>query len=329
MTYLSGFFQLAFTKTSYLRHFLRPSPHQQTAKYGPHGSHILEVFPCEHKLGKDAPVLAFVHGGAWGSGHPYMYRLLGVRLAMEGFHCVLIGYRTYPCADICGQIDDVQEALKYMYANLAKGTLSVLGKNSPIYLSGHSSGAHVATHTMLKRSTALPFIQGVIGLAGPYHLRSQYLCEQAKGVHEMSPLKAANRGESKFDEHSPSLILEKLDGKTIRKLPRFMLLHGQSDATVPPAQSERMAEAAAKSGVRCRMEILEGVTHAGIVTDLFDLERKFGYLETIKRFCGACVATVAGQEEKQPMIQLQQGKEQTYRQAESKKKTSRDGAIRK
>jgi len=308
-SYIAGFTQLLFTKPAYLDHFLRPSKHVKSVKYGTHSSQFLDVFPCESKLGKDAPVIAFVHGGAWGSGHPYMYRLLGVRLAMEGFHCILIGYRTYPCADILGQLDDVQEALSYIRRRIGFGELSSIGKNSQIYLSGHSSGAHVVAQCVLQRAKTLDFIKGVIGFGGAYDLKSQYECEKSKDVHELSPLKAANKGVENFNRFSPFVIASNLksftgagaedDGseqkqavsvpksheqKQALSVPKFLLLHGLKDTTVPPSQSENLM-AASKDKFPCEMELLDGVAHSDIVTDMFDLDKEIKYLERIKKFC--------------------------------------------
>mmetsp|Transcript_12538 Transcript_12538/g.17424 ORF Transcript_12538/g.17424 Transcript_12538/m.17424 type:complete len:312 (+) Transcript_12538:43-978(+) len=284
LSYITGFSQLICTKAAYLNHFLRPSKHVRSVKYGTHSSQFLDVIPCESKLGKDAPVIAFVHGGAWGSGHPYMYRLLGVRLAMEGFHCILIGYRTYPCADILGQLDDVQEALSYIRRRIGFGELSSIGKNSQIYLSGHSSGAHVVSQCVLERSKSLDFIQGVIGLGGAYDLKSQYECEKSKDVHELSPLKAANKGVENFHRFSPYVTASKLERKHASSVPKFLLLHGLKDTTVPPSQSENLM-AVSKGKFRCEIELLDGIAHADIVTDMFDLEKEIKYLERIKKFC--------------------------------------------
>ena len=53
----------------------------------------------------------FVHGGAWGSGMPWMYRLVAHTFLTLGFAVAIVGYRTYPDApDIDEQAGDVSSA---------------------------------------------------------------------------------------------------------------------------------------------------------------------------------------------------------------------------
>jgi acetyl esterase/lipase len=50
----------------------------------------------------------FVHGGAWGSGKPWMYRLIAPTFLKLHFAVVIVGYRTYPdAATIDDQVGDV------------------------------------------------------------------------------------------------------------------------------------------------------------------------------------------------------------------------------
>ena len=50
----------------------------------------------------------FVHGGAWGSGQPWMYRLVAPSFLKRNFAVVIVGYRTHPEAQTideqCGDV---------------------------------------------------------------------------------------------------------------------------------------------------------------------------------------------------------------------------------
>ena len=52
-------------------------------------------------------VLVFVHGGAWGSGMPWMYRLvaLGMSKCINASTAIIIEYPVYPDSFICDQAD--------------------------------------------------------------------------------------------------------------------------------------------------------------------------------------------------------------------------------
>ena len=107
----------------------------------------------------------FVHGGAWGSGQPWMYRLVAPTFLKLNFAVVIVGYRTYPEAQtIEEQVGDVRLAWDMCGRVLnrfitpavhsSNGTKSDENDNTKSdddndgwvgnVIMGHSSGAHVA-----------------------------------------------------------------------------------------------------------------------------------------------------------------------------------------
>ena len=60
-----------------------------------------------HRCGRPgAPVVVFMHGGAWYSGRPWMYRLMAAGLLREGMDCCIVGYNTYASEDtVAGHVD--------------------------------------------------------------------------------------------------------------------------------------------------------------------------------------------------------------------------------
>ena len=65
----------------------------QVFQYGHESSQqVVEL----HRCGKqDAPVVVFMHGGAWFSGRPWMYRLIATALNRQGLDVGIVGYGTY------------------------------------------------------------------------------------------------------------------------------------------------------------------------------------------------------------------------------------------
>ena len=147
------------------------------------------------------PVIIFFHGGAWGSGHRRMYSLLGKRLREEGFVVVVAGYATYPCTDVELQIESVHQVIQWTGKNISKYG----GDAEAIFLSGHSSGAHICAMHLLRGSptqteqnndsdsNSTVELMGFIGLSGVYDIREHYVFEQGRNVHELSPMKPACR----------------------------------------------------------------------------------------------------------------------------------------
>jgi acetyl esterase/lipase len=95
---------MAISKPGLALRFLKLRRRTETFQYGPHPSHKLEIVSAvadsssssDGDRTQPARTLVFVHGGAWGSGKPWMYRLLADRLSNVGYTVVLIGYRTWP-----------------------------------------------------------------------------------------------------------------------------------------------------------------------------------------------------------------------------------------
>jgi len=95
-------------------------------------------------------------------------------------------------------------------------------------------------------------LAGFVGLSGVYNISRHYSFESTRGVHEASPMKAANGDVEGFDMHSPELIIEQLrcsNEHTWRPaLPHILLLHGDNDDVVPPRESIEMHAQLVKSG---------------------------------------------------------------------------------
>jgi acetyl esterase/lipase len=213
-----------------------------------------------------SPVILFVHGGAWGSGFRQLYRLLAVQLDLQLGCVVLIpGYRVYPRGRVGQQVDDVTAALAWAREHAAEHG----GDPNRVALMGHSSGAHIASMAMLQAvrriqpedaasssssssspsASASVLPASFVGVAGVYDIAQHYEFEAARGVHEVSPMKAACGGEDADPKHfaqvSATLTAAHLTSAQRALLPPTLLLHGLSDHTVPYAQSVRMAYALA------------------------------------------------------------------------------------
>ncbi|KAL3896535.1 MAG: hypothetical protein SGARI_007142, partial [Bacillariaceae sp.] len=55
----------------------------------------------------------FVHGGAWGSGKPWFYRLAALPFLRMGLAVAIVGYRVYPLSQtVQDQVDDLEAAFE-------------------------------------------------------------------------------------------------------------------------------------------------------------------------------------------------------------------------
>ncbi len=251
--------------------------------YGMHPSQRADVM-IKEELGESSPssLFLFLHGGAWGSGFPTMYRLISLPFLERNFRAVVLGYRTYPEGGMEEQIQDLVGAVEHFtdkYAGRGDGS----GDNkdnddnqSKVFLMGHSSGSHIAMMAALKGKLA-GRVDGIIGMSGVYDLEEARERELQEGVSDLSPMIPACGG--KLKEFSPSwLAMKRLSSKSrmdATEVPPILLLHGDEDTVAPSTYSNHFYnimrkdadEQAIGKTPTCRLENLEGLQHQDTVLE--------------------------------------------------------------
>ena len=247
-----------------------------------------------------APVVVYVHGGAWGSGHASQYAHLASALVRRTAATVLVlSYRLYPAACMRGQHADVAAALRRARALFPARPLAVLA---------HSSGAHLAALALLRaaeeRTPAPPLADLLIASAGPYHLMHHFLFEARRGVAEVSPMLPAARADAdprQFIVTSPTCVAEtmrtplhevpglpqrpavlegQLPATNLRLppakagqggalFPRTYVVTSSCDTVVPCYSSIRFAAALRERGLDTELLVYDGMEHVEFVTDWF------------------------------------------------------------
>jgi acetyl esterase len=143
---------------------------QRDLAYGPDARHRADVFRADGL--KNAPVVVFLHGGAYVRGdrdvNPEVYGNVPMYFARQGMLGVNATYRLAPAAQWPAAAQDVASLVAWLKSNAAKYG----GDPNRIYLIGHSAGAtHVATYIYLKelQPAAGPGVAGVVLMSGRYH----------------------------------------------------------------------------------------------------------------------------------------------------------------
>ncbi|KAG0216012.1 hypothetical protein BGX31_000707 [Mortierella sp. GBA43] len=110
-----------------------------------------------------SPVIIYVYGGAWDSGHKSMMMPMAQNLANQGYIVVVPDYTRYPHAKIEDMVRDVQDAVVWTTENATRYG----GDPASIYLMGSGSGAHVASLAIMHDAVEqlggvpLPTVDGV------------------------------------------------------------------------------------------------------------------------------------------------------------------------
>ncbi len=257
-------------------------------QYGASHRHFIEVFTTNTTSTTLRPnnCLVFVHGGAWGSGKVWHYRLVAEGLArvFGSGAVVLVGYPVYPYSNILHQGDCVRDALTFISSDSrVQSVLRSAEADSQLILAGHSSGANICALALLSQHDeetsprrVLPPIAVFFGLAGVYDIAKHYLFEAARGVHHISPMAGAAVNEESFPLCSPTLVTRQLVAKqsdsqqrkdcapesvVVTTVPaphrtHFVLVHGTEDSTVPHTSSEEFAAALKEFGLPVHTEFM-------------------------------------------------------------------------
>jgi len=203
-----------------------------------HKRHRLDIYRSRMTPPSGAPVMVYIHGGAWvmgekrEQGKPMMYELVA-----RGWVCVAINYRLSPKATWPDQIVDAKRAVAWVKEHIAEYG----GDPSFVAVSGGSAGGHLSALLALSAgdpvfqpgfedadtsvNACVPFygvmdMTGSDGGSGRYGPGLLELLE--KSVMKMS----ASAHPEIFQQASPTCRVR-------ADAPPFFVLHGQNDTLVP------------------------------------------------------------------------------------------------
>jgi acetyl esterase/lipase len=221
-----------------------PGKIERDLAYGALPRHTLDVY-SPGTVTPDTPVLVFYHGGSWQFGSKDDYRFLGTTFAARGIQTVVVNYRLHPDVIFPSFVEDAAKALAF--------TKTTIAKERPVFVAGHSAGAHIATMVALdprflaaENTTICDTAKGIIGLSGPY---------------EFTPI------DPEFKLIFPADILPatKPINFASTRAPPTLLLHGLADTTVLPSRSSDMMKALQAAGNAVDAKFYDGVNHTYIV----------------------------------------------------------------
>lgn len=168
--------------------------------YGSEPEETLVVYPARQGGG---PIHVYLHGGAWRTGMAEAYAYLAEPFVNNGAAMVLVDFS--PVEDtpdgLPTLVRQVRDAVTWTYRNAARFDADADG----IYLSGHSSGAHLAAMALTtdwRESYGLPedLIKGGMCASGIYDLepvrlsyRNEYLHLTGELVEALSPQRHIDR----------------------------------------------------------------------------------------------------------------------------------------
>jgi len=115
----------------------------RTLAFGPGEDDTLDLFPAQ---ATKAPVQIFVHGGAWRNFTKDDYSFPADAYVPAGVHTVVLNFTNVPKVRLPQMADQVRRGIEWVYRNAA----GFGGDPERIYLSAHSSGAHLSALALQK-----------------------------------------------------------------------------------------------------------------------------------------------------------------------------------
>jgi arylformamidase len=160
--------------------------------YGDGRAEILDLFRAPRPK---APFHVFVHGGAWRTLSRRDSAFAAETFVRAGAHFVALDFAPLPLVSLGTMVGQVKAAVAWLYRNAA----ALDGDPDRIFISGHSSGGHLAgtaITTDWSEAFGLPYdvVKGAVCVSGIYDLeplrlstRNVHLQLDDKEVEDLSP----------------------------------------------------------------------------------------------------------------------------------------------
>ncbi len=217
---------------------------------------------------KKAPVVIWVHGGAWRGGSKASMPLKA--LINEGYAVASVDYRLSTQAVFPAQIHDIKAAIRFLRSQSAKYRLD----DSRFAIAGSSAGGHLATlagvtneHPDLEGSVGecLEYsssVRAIIDLYGPANLKTILEQSTAHGVQMRTPALKLLLGDlppARLELATLASPVEHIDNND----PPLLIIHGALDPQVPMAQSDELKQAYENRQLPVEMIVIPQGKHGG------------------------------------------------------------------
>jgi arylformamidase len=213
--------------------------------YGPTPIEALDIYTT-HQI--DAPINIFIHGGAWREGAAKDYAWAAELFVRAGAHYVVLDFINVVEANgnLTLMAEQVRRAVAWVYRNAP----SFGGDRNRIYVSGHSSGGHLAGVVLVT--------DWVNEFNLPPDITKGGLC--CSGLFDLKPVRLSARSSYvKFTDEieqvlSPQRHIERLNAPII-------VAYGSLETPEFQRQSREFAAAVEAAGKSVQLLVGEGYNH--------------------------------------------------------------------
>ena len=232
----------------------------------------------------EAPLLVWVHGGAWRGGSKNSVGPLS--LTSAGYAIASVDFRLSGEAPFPAQIHDIKAAIRFLRAEAWRYGYDA----GRIAIGGSSSGGHLAAFVGVTNGHAAlegevggdhlgqsSSVQAIVDYYGPTNLASILPQSTPHGLSVRQPALDLLLG------GQPNMVPELTELASVvthvdANDPPLLILHGDQDPQVPINQSHELHGAYKELGLTVHFEVVHGAAHGGPAFN--DAERQ----ELVRRF---------------------------------------------
>jgi arylformamidase len=158
----------------------------------------------------NAPVNVYIHGGAWRNGEAKSFAFPAEVFVNAGAHFVVVDFIqvTETGGDLLPMIRQVRSAVAWVYKNAA----SFGGDPDRVYITGHSSGAHLSGCVLVtdwEKEFDLPanIIKGGLLISGMYDLKPVRLSKRSEYVNFTDEVEQSLSSQRHLDKLNAPIIV--------------------------------------------------------------------------------------------------------------------------
>lgn len=156
---------------------------------------------------KSSPIQVFIHGGAWRAGRASSYIYPAEMFLDSGISYAALDFNNVQDVGLDGMLEEIISSISWIYENADKLGID----RERIYISGHSSGAHLAgvilTTDWEKYDLPSNIIKGATLLSGMYDLESVRLSNRSNYIHFTDELENSMSTQRHLDKIKSDVIL--------------------------------------------------------------------------------------------------------------------------
>ncbi len=221
-----------------------------------------------------APLLVYIHGGAWRRGSKE--EIPTEAFIQAGYALASVEFRMSGVAMFPAQIHDIKAAIRYLRGNASKYGFDA----SRIGIYGTSSGGHLVSVVAVSNGDAVmegslgdyldqsSDVQAVVSYYGASNLTSILKQSTPHGLRVREPALDLLIGGQPEDQPDLARLASPVFHVDANSAP-LLMLHGDQDPQMPINQSHELQHAYQQQGVEVKFEVVHGAAHGSphFVTD--------------------------------------------------------------